>query len=113
MKAQFDPAGGNAFHPIGQLIRPDVVQDMLAQPMTTQNRIVGMLEGELAFALVADEADPCGTIHNCATQLLLRLGLKAPNLTPDQERLSGWGIGLMGSIAASFDECSDEQPPTA
>lgn len=65
--------------------------------------MMGCGEGELAFSVASISGDIGHTIENCRDQLLLRLGLTG-TLTPEQQRLRGWIVGLMCGMELSLIE---------
>jgi len=64
----------------------------------------GNIEGELAFAMATVMAGAAtATVRHCQQSLLNRLGLACDGLTLEQQRLRGWIVGMMSSIAAAVD----------
>ncbi|MDF0604533.1 hypothetical protein HZU77_002565 [Neisseriaceae bacterium TC5R-5] len=68
----------------------------------------GCLEGELAFAFATHPTSASLSVSGCQDALLLRLELEQAELTPAQQRLRGWIVGLFGSLAEALEleECA-------
>ncbi|MDF0604043.1 hypothetical protein HZU77_000030 [Neisseriaceae bacterium TC5R-5] len=64
----------------------------------------GCIEGELAFAFATHPTSASLSVSGCQEALLLRLGLEQSLLSPEQQRLRGWIIGLFGTLAEALEQ---------
>lgn len=85
------------------------LSDLRHDDQDTTAYCYGNIEGELAFAMAAAVTDSAAvTVKNCQQSLLNRLGLACDTLTLEQQRLRGWVVGMMASIACAL-ETEDER----
>ena len=107
----FNPNAGSRLLPAVENLRHEV-DELIYESNDTQAYLLGALEGELVFALSVDKDSPSGTLTRCKSQLLLRLGLEGSGLTLEQQRLRGWIVGMLESIASTLNP-EDWDNPTA
>ncbi|WP_047248872.1 hypothetical protein [Chromobacterium subtsugae] len=110
---RFDPAAVSCLLPAAENLRREIVDGLIHENDDTQAYTLGSLEGELIFALSVEKGSPSRTLTRCKSHLLLRLGLEGQHLTIEQQRLRGWIVGLLESVAYSLDEQDIEQAATA
>ncbi|MBX9298227.1 hypothetical protein K5M33_14060 [Chromobacterium vaccinii] len=109
----FNPAASSCLLPAAEILLREVGDDLIYSDDANQACLMGMLEGELAFALSVNKDSPSRTLTQCKSQLLLRLGLEGDTLTLEQLRLRGWIIGLLESVATALDPDDWDNPTTA
>ncbi|MBT2866545.1 hypothetical protein ACEU07_03745 [Chromobacterium violaceum] len=101
-RVHFNPAAGSRLLPAVENLRHEA-DELIHEHDDTRAYLLGALEGELIFALSVDKDSPSGTLTRCKSQLLLRLGLEGRSLTLEQQRLRGWIVGMLESIAFALE----------
>ncbi|MEO4029027.1 hypothetical protein ABH313_13390 [Chromobacterium vaccinii] len=109
----FNPAASTCLLPAAEILLREVGNDLIYSDNASQACLMGVLEGELAFALSVHKDNPSRTLTQCKSQLLLRLGLEGDALTLEQQRLRGWIIGLLESVATAIAPDEWDNPTAA